>query len=71
MDQTIQVVYMTIYIHVPKKMKKKLFLRYKVSHMEIDYKEQKAHPRGVGQSVTECVEKSSVRNLWGQKIQPC
>jgi hypothetical protein len=34
-------------------------------------------PRGVGQSVTECVvkplrvEKSPVRNLRGQKIQPC
>ena len=28
--------------HVPKKMKKKLLLRYRVSHMEIDCKEQKA-----------------------------
>ena len=42
MEQTIQVVYMTVYIYVPKKMKKKLLLRYKVSHMEIDCKEQKA-----------------------------
>jgi hypothetical protein len=42
MEQTIQVVYMTIYIHVPKKMKKKLLLRYIVSHMEIDCKEKKA-----------------------------
>jgi hypothetical protein len=33
---------MTIYIHVSKEMKKKLFLRSKVSHMEIDCKEQKA-----------------------------
>jgi hypothetical protein len=39
---TTQVMYMTVYIHVPKKMKKKLFLRSKVSHMKIDYKEQKA-----------------------------
>jgi hypothetical protein len=30
---------MTIYIHVPKNMKKKLFLRYRVSHMKIDCKE--------------------------------
>jgi hypothetical protein len=37
-----QTMYMTIYIHVPKKMKKKLFLRSRVSHMEIDCKEQKA-----------------------------
>ena len=42
MDQTIQIVYMIIYIHVPKKMKNKLLLRYKVSHMEIDCMEQKA-----------------------------
>ena len=44
MEQTLQVVYMTVYFHVPKKMKKKkkLILRYRVSHMEIDCKEQKA-----------------------------
>jgi hypothetical protein len=42
MKQITQVVYMTVYIHVPKKMKKKLFLRSRVSHMEIDCKEQKA-----------------------------
>jgi hypothetical protein len=33
---------MYMFIYVPYKMKKKLFLRYKVSHMEIDYKERKA-----------------------------
>jgi hypothetical protein len=33
---------MTVYIHVPKKMNNKLLLRYIVSHMEIDCKEQKA-----------------------------
>jgi hypothetical protein len=37
-----QTMYMIIYIHVPKKMKKKLFLRSRVTHMEIDCKEQKA-----------------------------
>jgi hypothetical protein len=42
MEKTIQVVYMIVYIHVPKNMKKKLLLRYIVSHMEIDCKEQKA-----------------------------
>jgi hypothetical protein len=42
MKQTTQVVYMKVYIYVPKKMKKKLFLRSKVSHMKIDCKEQKA-----------------------------
>jgi hypothetical protein len=42
MKQTTQVVYMTVYIHVSKKMKKKLFLRSSVSHMEINCKEQKA-----------------------------
>jgi hypothetical protein len=47
---------MTIYIHVPKKKRTKLkssgkkgtFARYKVSHMEIDSKEQKA-PKMTGQ----------------------
>jgi hypothetical protein len=42
MEKIILVVNMTVYIHVPKKMKKKLLLRYKVSHMEIDCKEKKA-----------------------------
>jgi hypothetical protein len=37
-----QIMYMTVYIHVPKNTKKNLFLRYKVSHMEIDCNEQKA-----------------------------
>jgi hypothetical protein len=40
MKQTIQAVYITVYIHVLKKMKKKLSLRYRVSHMEMDCKEQ-------------------------------
>jgi hypothetical protein len=31
--------YMTLYIHVQKKMKKKLFMRSKISHMEIDCKD--------------------------------
>jgi hypothetical protein len=42
MEHNIQVLYMTVYIHVPKKMKKKLLLRYRLYHMEIDCKEQKA-----------------------------
>jgi formaldehyde-activating enzyme involved in methanogenesis len=38
-----KVVYMTVYIHVSKKKKKKVtFARYKASHMEIDCKDQKA-----------------------------
>jgi hypothetical protein len=37
-----QTMYMIVYIHLPNKMKKKLFLRYKVSHMEIDCNEKKA-----------------------------
>jgi hypothetical protein len=36
-----QITYMIVCIHVPKKMKKKIFLRYTISHMEIDCKEQK------------------------------
>jgi hypothetical protein len=42
MEWTIQAVYMTVYIHAPKNMKKKLLLRYIVSHMEIDCKEKNA-----------------------------
>jgi hypothetical protein len=41
MKKTNQVMCMTVYIHVPKKMKKNLFLRSRVSHMEIDCKEKK------------------------------
>jgi hypothetical protein len=37
-----QTMYITIYTHVPKKMKKKLFLRYKLYHVEIDCEEWKA-----------------------------
>ena len=37
-----QTMMMTIYTHVSKKMKKKLFFIYKVSHMEIDCNEQNA-----------------------------
>ena len=33
---------MTEYIHVPKKIKNKLLLRYIISHMEIDCREHKA-----------------------------
>jgi hypothetical protein len=42
MKQTTQVMDMMVYIHVPKKMKKKLFLKSRVSHMNIDCKEHKA-----------------------------
>jgi hypothetical protein len=33
---------MTAYTHVPKKMKNKIFLRYRLSHVEIDCNEKKA-----------------------------